>query len=162
MKLQIPDTGCAKCHALTTAMEQAAQALGLPYELEKVTDLNRIMSFGVMRTPTLFVDGKGQMRGEVPSVVELKALLQPPDDSLRKLRSSIPPQADLRGIATEVEVVEHRDVAKAICQEAERFSANLISIGSHGRSWLVQSDSGLGCPRRDEVQQTSTFGRVPT
>jgi hypothetical protein len=35
MKLQILGTGCAKCNALTQATEQAAQALGLPYELEK-------------------------------------------------------------------------------------------------------------------------------
>jgi len=76
MKLQILGTGCAKCHALTTATEQAAQALGLSYELEKVTDLGRIMSFCVMRTPALVVDGKVQVSGKVPSVAELKTLLQ--------------------------------------------------------------------------------------
>ena len=53
MKLQILGTGCAKCNALTLAAEQAAQTLGVEYELEKVTDLNRIMSFGVMITPAL-------------------------------------------------------------------------------------------------------------
>lgn len=36
MKLQILGPGCAKCHTLTTATEKAAQALGLPYEIEKV------------------------------------------------------------------------------------------------------------------------------
>jgi small redox-active disulfide protein 2 len=77
MKLQILGTGCAKCHALTTATEQAAQALGLSYELEKVTDLGRIMSFYVMRTPALVVDGQVQVSGKVPSLAELKALLQP-------------------------------------------------------------------------------------
>ena len=77
MKLQILGTGCAKCHALTLATEQAAQALGLPYELEKVTDLNRIMAFGVMMTPALVMDGKVKVIGKVPSVAELKGLLQP-------------------------------------------------------------------------------------
>ena len=46
MKLQILGPGCAKCRTLTTATEQAVQALGLPYEIEKVTDLNRIMALG--------------------------------------------------------------------------------------------------------------------
>lgn len=77
MKLQILGTGCAKCNALAQATEQAAQALGLPYELEKVTDLNRIMSFGVMMTPALVVDGQVKVVGKVPNVTELKTLLQP-------------------------------------------------------------------------------------
>lgn len=75
MKLQILGTGCAKCHALTQATEQAAQSLGVQYELEKVTDLNRIMSFGVMMTPALVVDGKVKVSGKVPSVDEIKKLL---------------------------------------------------------------------------------------
>jgi small redox-active disulfide protein 2 len=75
MKLQILGTGCAKCSALTAVTEQAAQSLGVPYELEKVTDLNRIMSFGVMMTPALVVDGTVRVVGKVPSVGELKQLL---------------------------------------------------------------------------------------
>ena len=75
MKLQILGTGCAKCNALTQAAEQAAQTLGLPYELEKVTDLNRIMAFGVMMTPALVVDGKVKVSGKVPSVDEIKKFL---------------------------------------------------------------------------------------
>jgi small redox-active disulfide protein 2 len=75
MKLQILGTGCAKCNALTQAAEQAAKALGLPYELEKITDLKQIMSFGVMTTPALVVDGKVKVSGKVPSVDEVKKLL---------------------------------------------------------------------------------------
>lgn len=75
MKLQILGTGCAKCNALTQATEQAAKALGLAYELEKVTDLQRIMSFGVMITPALVVDGKVKVSGKVPSVDDIKKLL---------------------------------------------------------------------------------------
>ena len=74
-KLQILGTGCARCNALTMATEKAAQSLGLQYELEKVTDLNRIMSFGVMITPALVVDGKVKVSGKVPSVEEIKTLL---------------------------------------------------------------------------------------
>jgi small redox-active disulfide protein 2 len=75
MKLQILGTGCAKCNALAQTTAQAAQALGLQYELEKVTDLKQIMAFGVMMTPALVVDGKLKVSGKVPSVDELKKLL---------------------------------------------------------------------------------------
>jgi small redox-active disulfide protein 2 len=75
MKIQILGTGCARCNALTMATEKAAQALGLQYELEKVTDLQRIMSFGVMTTPALVVDGKVKVSGKTPSVDDLKKLL---------------------------------------------------------------------------------------
>jgi len=76
MKIQILGTGCAKCNALTQATEKAAQTLGLQYELQKVTDLRQIMSFGVMTTPALVVDGKIKVNGRVPSVEEIKTLLQ--------------------------------------------------------------------------------------
>lgn len=74
-KLQILGTGCTKCNALTMATEKAAQTLGVEYQLEKITDLNRIMSFGVMMTPALVVDGKVRVSGKVPSVDEIKKLL---------------------------------------------------------------------------------------
>lgn len=77
MKLQILGTGCAKCNALAHATEQAAQALGVPYQLEKVTDLKQIMTFGVMVTPALVVDGQVKVAGKIPNPTELKALLQP-------------------------------------------------------------------------------------
>ena len=79
MQLLILGTGCAKCARLYEATEQAAQSLGLQYELEKVTDLKQIMAFGVMTTPALVVDGKLKVSGKVPSVDEIKAMLQQTD-----------------------------------------------------------------------------------
>ncbi|MCI0534720.1 MAG: universal stress protein [Verrucomicrobiales bacterium] len=60
-------------------------------------------------------------------------------DSLKKLYSLIPSQAEARGIVSACEVVESRDVGLAISQEAERFGADLICIGSHGRSGLAKA-----------------------
>jgi len=74
-KLQILGTGCAKCTNLAAATEQAAKSLGVEYQMEKVTELQRIMSFGVMMTPALVVDGKVKVAGRVPSVEDLKRLL---------------------------------------------------------------------------------------
>ena len=76
MQLLILGTGCAKCARLYEATEQAAQSLGLQYELEKVTDLKQIMAFGVMTTPALVVDGEVKVSGKVPAVDEIKTMLQ--------------------------------------------------------------------------------------
>ncbi len=74
-KIQILGTGCRKCGLLAETAENAAKALGLEYSLEKVTDLTRIMTFGVMITPTLVVDGTVKLAGKVPSLDEAKKLL---------------------------------------------------------------------------------------
>jgi small redox-active disulfide protein 2 len=75
MKIQILGSGCAKCRALTAVAEQAAQDLGLTYELEKVVDVKRFADFGVMFTPALVVDGDVKLSGKVPSLDEAKKLL---------------------------------------------------------------------------------------
>lgn len=72
MKIQILGTGCPKCKALTEAAEHAAKDLGIVYEIEKVTDIEQIMSFGVMMTPALVVDGEVKVVGKIPSNEELK------------------------------------------------------------------------------------------
>lgn len=55
--------------------EQAAKELGVSYEMNKVTDLKRIMALGVLRTPALAIDGTVKVAGRVPSVEEIKKLL---------------------------------------------------------------------------------------
>ena len=74
-KLQILGAGCAKCKKLTEHAEAAAQALGIEYEVEKVTELDDILSFGVMNTPALVVDGEVKVMGRAPSVEALKELI---------------------------------------------------------------------------------------
>ena len=74
-KLQILGTGCPKCHKLAENVEAAAKALGIEYQLVKVTNINEIMKFGVMITPALAVDGKVKVSGKVPSPEEIKKLL---------------------------------------------------------------------------------------
>ena len=75
MKLQILGTGCPKCKKLAENTEAAAQALGIEYELVKVTDLNEIMAFGVMMTPALAVDGVVKVVGKVPDPEAIRKLL---------------------------------------------------------------------------------------
>jgi len=74
-KIQILGTGCAKCEKLAEHAKEAADALGLEYDLEKVTDINQITAFGVMTTPGLAVDGKVLVSGKVPTPADIEKLL---------------------------------------------------------------------------------------
>lgn len=75
MKIQVLGTGCPKCKKLAANAEEAAKELGLAAEIEKVTDIDKIIDFGVMSTPSLAIDGKVVVVGKVPSVEEIKKLL---------------------------------------------------------------------------------------
>ncbi len=74
-KVQVLGPGCPKCVELGKRTEQAAKALGGDYEVEKVSELNKIMAFGIFTTPALVVDGEVKMVGQVPSVDEIKKLI---------------------------------------------------------------------------------------
>jgi small redox-active disulfide protein 2 len=76
MKIQILGPGCAKCTKLMDTATTAAKELGLDCEIEKISDLNQIMSFGVMMTPGLVVNGEVKSVGKVPSLEEMKKMLQ--------------------------------------------------------------------------------------
>ena len=75
-KLQILGTGCPKCKKLTELAEQAAKELGIEYEIEKVTDMNDIMTFGIMMTPGLAVDDEVKVAGKIPDIEEIKKMLE--------------------------------------------------------------------------------------
>jgi len=75
MKIEILGTGCAKCHALETAVKQAAGALGVDYEIAKITEIAKFAEYGVMMTPALVVDGEVKVVGKVPGEAELTAIL---------------------------------------------------------------------------------------
>lgn len=75
-KLQILGTGCPKCKTLAANAEVAAIALGIEYELLKVTEINQIREFGVMMTPALAVDGVVKSCGKVLTPDEIKKFIQ--------------------------------------------------------------------------------------
>ena len=76
MKIQILGTGCPKCKQLAENAEAAAKELGIDFELEKITSITDIMSFGVMMTPALLIDGEVKIAGKVPNQEAIKELLK--------------------------------------------------------------------------------------
>ena len=75
-KLQILGTGCPKSKKLAENAETAAKALGIEFTVEKITDINEIMKFGVMMTPALAVDGVVKVVGKVPEPEAIKDFLK--------------------------------------------------------------------------------------
>jgi small redox-active disulfide protein 2 len=74
-KIQILGTGCPKCKALAENADAAIKDLGGEYDIEKVTQINEIMKFGVMMTPALAIDGEVKAVGKVLSPDEIKKML---------------------------------------------------------------------------------------
>ena len=74
-KLQILGTGCSKCNKLAEQVELAASQLGIEHQIEKITDPLEIVSFGVLTTPALAVDGQVKVAGNIPSIEQLKRLI---------------------------------------------------------------------------------------
>lgn len=75
MEIRVLGTGCAKCHKLEEETRLAAEEMELACNIEKVTEVKDIMTFGVMVTPALVVDGDVKVVGKVPSRDEIKKLL---------------------------------------------------------------------------------------
>jgi len=75
MKIQILGAGCPKCKALAKLVEEVVSEMGIEFELEKVTDISKIIAAGVMMTPVLVIDGKVVLTGKIPSPEELKKLI---------------------------------------------------------------------------------------
>ncbi|HLC15182.1 MAG TPA: thioredoxin family protein [Thermodesulfovibrionia bacterium] len=74
-KLQIFGPGCPRCKKLAELTEEAAKSVGTDYELEKITDVQKLTEIGIMLTPTLMVDGEVKVAGKVPSLKELIKIL---------------------------------------------------------------------------------------
>jgi small redox-active disulfide protein 2 len=74
-KIKVLGTGCAKCNKLTELAEKSARELDIEFELEKVTDPDKILEFGVIITPALVVDGEVRVAGRVPKVEAIKKML---------------------------------------------------------------------------------------
>ena len=76
MKLvQVLGPGCAKCEKLKKNAEEAVQQSGVEALVEKVSDINVIVGFGVMTTPALAIDGEVKAVGKVLTADEIKKLL---------------------------------------------------------------------------------------
>ena len=76
MDIKILGTGCPKCDKLEKETRLAAEEMGLDCTIEKVTKVADIMSYGVIMTPALVVDGEVRFSGKVPERENIKPHLK--------------------------------------------------------------------------------------
>jgi small redox-active disulfide protein 2 len=75
MKIKILGTGCSRCKSLEQVTRNAVAEMDVIADIEKVEDIVKIMSYGVLHTPALVIDEKVALSGRVPSLSEIKEVL---------------------------------------------------------------------------------------
>lgn len=75
VKIEIFGSGCKKCQTLERNAVEAAEELGIEYEVHKVKDVNEMTERGVMFTPALAIDGEVKSSGRVLPAGKIKELL---------------------------------------------------------------------------------------
>ena len=76
-EIKILGAGCPKCQKTTRRVEKAVSELGLAdAKVEKVEDIMKIIEYDVLSTPAVVVDGVIKVSGRIPSIDELKEMLQ--------------------------------------------------------------------------------------
>lgn len=71
MTIKVLGPGCPKCKQLYETVLKVAEEKGLSVDVEKVTEIKDIMSYGVMSTPALVVDGEVKCSGRAPKAKEI-------------------------------------------------------------------------------------------
>ena len=75
MIIQVLGPGCARCKTLYDLVNKAVQETGVDALVEKIEDIQRIMSFNLIMTPGLVINGYVKLAGRVPSLEEVKKLI---------------------------------------------------------------------------------------
>lgn len=75
MEVKVLGPGCAKCKTTFQVIEKVIKKNNLDVKLTKVDDIMEMMSYNIMTTPAVVVDGEVKMKGQVPSESDVKRLL---------------------------------------------------------------------------------------
>lgn len=75
MKIEVIGSGCKKCKELCQRTKEVAQELGIKDTVEYSTDINKIVSMGLMSSPVLTIDGKAVLVGILPDKMKLKEII---------------------------------------------------------------------------------------
>lgn len=76
MNIKILGTGCPNCQLLEMNTKEAIKQMGKEATIEKITEIQDIMSYGIMSTPALVVDEDVLVAGLVPSVADIKIKIE--------------------------------------------------------------------------------------
>ena len=71
MEIKVLGPGCPKCGQTEKVVKEAIAEAGMDVTIEKITDIMKIMTYGVMGTPAVVVDGQVKSIGKVPKKEEI-------------------------------------------------------------------------------------------
>ncbi len=74
--LGLLDVCCSNCEKLQKLTEEVVKETSAPATVEKVSDMQKIMGYGVMRTPAIVINGKVKAMGRVPGKDKIKKYIQ--------------------------------------------------------------------------------------
>ncbi len=75
MEIKVMGGGCANCKRLLATVEKAVSELGIDAKILYITDFEKIMEAGLLRTPGLLINEKIVVSGRVPDIDEVKKLI---------------------------------------------------------------------------------------
>lgn len=74
--IKVLGAGCKSCHELYENAKEAVKAMGLPVEVEYITDMQKVMEYGVMSMPAVVVNEKVVSMGKVLKAADVEKLLR--------------------------------------------------------------------------------------
>jgi small redox-active disulfide protein 2 len=72
LNIKILGSGCANCKKLEAVAREAAQNLNIHAEFEKITDMDKMLTYDILATPSLVINEKVVSSGKIPTVVEIQ------------------------------------------------------------------------------------------
>jgi small redox-active disulfide protein 2 len=75
MKIEILGMGCATCNKLEDTVRLAVSEMGIDAQIDHVKDIKKIMTYGVMTTPALVIDGVVKAVGKIPTLTDIKQMI---------------------------------------------------------------------------------------
>jgi len=76
MEIKVLGPGCAKCEMVERRVKSALAELGIPADVEKVSDIRKMISYGIQATPGLIINGRTVSSGRIPRVEDIKLWIQ--------------------------------------------------------------------------------------
>jgi len=75
VEIKVLGSGCARCNQLERDVINVLAEMDVAADVEKVQDIQKIMSYNIMSTPALIINGKVKTTGRVPRIAELKKFI---------------------------------------------------------------------------------------
>jgi small redox-active disulfide protein 2 len=76
MEIRILGPGCPRCREVERRVKDALEELDVAADIEKITDIDMMMSYGILATPGLVINGKVKCAGRIPRPKEIEAWIR--------------------------------------------------------------------------------------